>query len=144
MLWIWIWLGVFAVSLILEFITMELVSIWISFGSIVALILACLKVGYEIQIISCIVVSVVLLLLLRKIALKFLSKSKEKTETNMDTIIGTKVKLLTEITPDTMGSVKVNGVIWSVKTENDETISANEYVKIVKVEGNKLIVEKEK
>lgn len=143
MLWIWIWLGVLAVSLILEFVTMELVSIWISFGSIVALILACCKVSYEIQIIVCVAVSVASILLLRKITLKFLSKSKEKTETNMDTIIGTKVKLITEITPDTMGSVKLNGVIWSVKTENDETVEANEYVKIIKVEGNKLIVEKE-
>lgn len=144
MFWIWIWLGVLAVSLIVEFITMELVSVWISIGSIVALILACLKVGYEIQIIACVLVSVASILLLRKVALKFLSKSKEKTETNMDTIIGTKVKLLTEINPDTMGTVKVNGIVYSAKTETDETIKKDEYVKIIKIEGNKLIVEKEK
>lgn len=143
MLWIWIWLSVLAVSLIIEFVTMELVSVWVSFGSLVALLLACLKVGYEIQIIVCVVVSVVSILLLRKVALKFLSKSKEKTETNMDTIIGTKTKLLTDITEDEMGTVKVNGVVWSAKTENDEAIKKDEYVKIVKVEGNKLIVEKE-
>ena len=143
MLWIWIWLGVLAVSLIVEFLTMELVSVWISFGSLVALILACLKVGYEIQIIVCVAVSVASILLLRKITLKFLSKSKEKTETNIDTIIGTKTKLLSDISEDEMGTIKVNGVVWNVKTENNEIIKKDEYVKILKIEGNKLIVEKE-
>lgn len=141
MMWVYIWLGIVAVTMILEFITMELVCIWISFGALVAMILAACGVGFEIQIAVAIVISIACILGLRKIALKFLSKNKDKT--NLDLIIGVKTKLITSITKDDMGSVKHNGITYSAKTLNGEEINAGEYVEIIKIEGNKLIVKKE-
>ena len=38
--WIWVWLGIVVVALVLEFITMELVSIWFAFGGFVSLIMS--------------------------------------------------------------------------------------------------------
>ena len=75
MLWLYIWLGVVAVTLIVEFLTMELVSVWLSIGALVAMILAACGVGYEIQIVVMIIVSISCLLGLRKITLKFLNKT---------------------------------------------------------------------
>ncbi len=140
MMWLYIWLGVVAVTMIIEFITMELVSIWLSIGALIAMILAACGVGYEIQIIVMIVVSISCILGLRKVTLKFLNKNKDKT--NVDMLIGNKTKLLSDITEDDAGSVKVNGVVWSAITENQEPIEKDNYVVIEKVVGNKLVVKK--
>lgn len=140
MTWVYIWLGVVVVTLVVEFVTFDLVSVWLSCGALVALILAACKVSYEIQIIVAVVISLVLILSLRKVALKWLTKSKEKT--NIDLIIGKKVKLLSKITEDQMGTVKINGITYSAKSSNDEQINEGEYVIIEKIEGNKLIVKK--
>ena len=78
MTWLYIWLGVVAVTLVVEFLTLDLVSIWISLGAFVAMILAGCGVRYEIQIAVAIVVAVASLLGLRKLTMKFLLKSKEK------------------------------------------------------------------
>ena len=43
MIWVYIWLGVVAIAMILEFITMDLVSIWFSVGGLVAMVLS----GFE-------------------------------------------------------------------------------------------------
>lgn len=140
MMWLYIWLGVVAVSLIIEFVTMELVSVWISIGALVALILAAFGVGYEIQIITMIVVSIACILGLRKVTLKFLNRNKDKT--NLNLIVGTKTKLLTPITENEMGSIKINGVVWSACTKNLSQIGKGSFVEIEGVEGNKLIVKK--
>ena len=140
MLWVYIWLGVVALTMVLEFITMELVSIWISLGALVAMILAACGVGYEIQIIVAIVVSIGCILGLRRVTLKLLNKNKDKT--NMDLIIGVKTKLLTPITKDEMGSVKHNGITYSSITENGTEVAEGEYVVIQEIKGNKLIVKK--
>ena len=140
MTWLYIWLGVVAVCMIIEFITLELVSIWIAIGGVVAMILAACGVGYEIQIIVMVLVSVTCILGLRKITLKLLNKNK--TKTNTDLIVGTKTKLLEDITSDNMGSVKINCIVWSCKSEKDEKIEKDEHVVVEKIEGNKLIVKK--
>ena len=40
MTWVYIWLGVVALSIIIEFVTADLVSVWFIFGGLVAMILA--------------------------------------------------------------------------------------------------------
>ena len=64
MTWVYIWLGVVVVTLVVEFVTFDLVSVWLSFGALVALILAACKVSYEIQIIVAVVISLVLIFIL--------------------------------------------------------------------------------
>ena len=141
MVWVYIWLGVVVASLILEFVTMELVSVWVSIGGFIGMILALCGVNYIVQLVVAIVISIACILGLRKVTLKFLNKNQDKT--NIDLAVGTHVKLLEDVTEEKMGSAKYNGVVWSVKSE-DETkkIKAGALVEIVKVEGNKLIVKK--
>ena len=139
MTWTYIWLGVVVASLIIEFVSLELVSIWVSVGSFLAMILALCGVGFEVQIVVAVVVSIGCILGLRKITLKLLNKNKDKT--NLDLAIGTKVKLIEGVTPDKMGVAKYNGLEWSVKSK-DESLSIKEgsHVEILAIEGNKLIV----
>lgn len=139
--WIWIWVSVVAVSLIIEFSTMEMVSIWSAIGGVVALILAALNVGIEVQLIVFFAVSIILLLSLRKIALKYLLKNNN-AKVGTDLIIGSTHKLLTEITNDNNGTVKINGVTWTAITTTDEELPVGTEVEIIEIKGNKLIVKK--
>lgn len=138
--WIWIWVAVIVLSLVVEFSTLDMVSLWTAIGGVIALILAATGVKLEIQLIVFFVVSIVLLLSLRKIALKYLLKNNTKTGT--DALIGKTFRLLSPITEDEMGTIKINGVVWNVTTENNTEITEGEKVEIVRLQGNKFIVKK--
>ena len=138
---IWVWLAVTALSLILEFITMEMASIWFVAGGILGMILAACGVGWEIQLIVFILVSLILLLSLRKIALKLLLKNTN-AKTNAVGEIGKTVKLLTDISDEKPGTIKLNDVVWNVVAEDGSEIKAGTKVEIVELKGNKYIVKK--
>ena len=138
---IWVWLAVTALSLILEFITMEMASIWFVAGGILGMILAACGVGWEIQLIVFILVSLILLLSLRKIALKLLLKNTN-AKTNAVGEIGKTVKLLTDISDEKPGTIKLNDVVWNVVAEDGSEIKAGAKVEIVELKGNKYIVKK--
>ena len=138
----YVWLGIFVVSLIIEFLTLELVSIWISAGALSGLILALLGVGLEWQIVVAVVLTLACILGLRRFCVKFLLKGKEKT--NMDVYIGKKEKLKVGLDAEGGGSIVLNGVSWGVKSENGELIKEGSLVEIVRLEGNKFVVRRVK
>ena len=138
---IWIWTAVVGLSLIVEFITTELVSIWFAAAGLVSLIMAALGANYIWQIVIFIVLSAGLLLGVRKFAKAQLTKHTEKT--NTDALIGTTHTLITDIGSEQVGVIKLNGVEWNCTTEDGSSIPAGEKVVIVKVQGNKFIVKKE-
>lgn len=140
-MWIWIWLAVTALALVFEFVTMEVVSIWFVLGGLVSMVLAGLYVSFEIQIVTFIVISLLLLLSFRKLALKHLHK-KPHERTNAERVIGKKYKLLSDISNIQSGTIKVNGVVWSVITEDDNEISEGTFVEIIRIRGNRYIVKK--
>ena len=63
---VYVWLAVVVFTLIIEFSTTDMISIWFAGGALVALILAAFNVWWVIQLIAFIVVSAVLLALFRK------------------------------------------------------------------------------
>ena len=134
----YVWLGLVVVTIIIEFLTLELVSIWVSLGSLVGLILELCGVPLEWQIVVAVVVTIVCILGLRRFCVKFLLKSKEKT--NMDIYIGAKEKLVTKIDGGGLGSICINGVTWSAKSENGESIKEGSLVEILRLEGNRFVV----
>lgn len=137
---IWIWVGVIVLSLILEFETMEVVSIWFAVGGFIALMLSALNLGLEIQVIAFIVVSAGLLLTLRRWAKNKLLSSNEPT--NLDLIKAQKLKLLSPITKEENGTVKYNGVTWTAQSAEGEVLQEGEFVVVQEIKGNKLIVKK--
>ncbi len=138
--WVYIWLGILAVSLVVEFLSMELVSIWVSVGSLIAMILAFCNVPVIAQLIVFGVVTIACILGLRRVALKFFFRNKGKT--NLDAIIGTNHKLIKKVNSEELGAIKINGVEWSVKSLDDEEIEVGNFVEIVSIDGNKFVVKK--
>ena len=136
------WLGMFIVLLVIEIATMGLTTIWFAGGALVALAAAYLDLGWIVQILLFLGVSVVLLVLTRPIAVKFFNQEREKT--NADSLIGQKAIVKEEIhTLQGTGRVEVNGMEWSAKTDESSVIEAGTIVLIRGIQGVKLIVEKE-
>lgn len=139
---IWIWVAVIVASLVVEFSTMDLTSIWFSVGGLVALILAAFGVLFEVQVILFIIISAALLLTLRRWTKNKLIDSSEGT-TNLDLLKKEKFELLTPITKQEKGTIKYNGVVWTATSQSGETLEAGTLVEVIEVKGNKLIVKKE-
>ena len=135
-----IWLGVFILSIIIELGTMGLFTIWFAGGSLIALIVALLGAPMWLQITLFILISVVLLLFTRPIAMKYYNKGR--TKTNVDSLIG-EVAVVTE-TIDNLegkGAIRIKGLEWSAKSEQDGVkIFADTKVIIQKIEGVSAIV----
>ena len=143
MIWVYVWLGVTAGSLILEFITNEMVSIWFAGGGVVAMILAACGLSWYIHLPVFIVFSLVLMLSFRKLVMKKLDRGDVKT--NADAILGKEYKLLTPIGFNEPGTIKVSGIIWDAITEDEEkSVPEGTMVRIKDIKGNKYIVEEVK
>lgn len=136
---IWIWAIVVAVALVAEFVTMQMVSIWIALGALVGLVLCAIGgIALEIQIIVSCVVAMISIIFLRKFALKFLHKTKDTKPA--DSIIGRICEITKEVSKETAGEAKLNGVLWTAISE--DTLSVGEKAVVIDTIGNKLKVKK--
>lgn len=136
----WVWLAVIAISIIIEIITLDLVSVWFAFGAVVPFILSAIEgVGIEWQIAIFVVVSALLIIFVRKYAQKLLFKNMN-AKTNVDALEGRKVRLLEDTDFEKNGSVKINDVVWTAISDDGKLIKQGSLVEIVKVDGNKLHV----
>lgn len=139
---VWIWLGVFILTIIFEAITQELVSVWFSIGAIIALILSAFPIQWYIQLVVFAVVSFLLLALTRPLAKKILFNAVRYT--NVDEYVGKRVKVISEISKFQSGEVRINDIIYSaiLLEAETETIMPDEIVEIVTLKGNKVVVKR--
>ena len=135
-----VWTIIIAAALLVEFFTMQMVSIWFAVGGVFGLVLSLIGgIGLEVQIIVSAVVALISIVFLRKFALKFLHKSADKNDAG--TLVGKTAEVVEEISPENAGTVKLNGVLWTAISEENLAVSAK--VKIIDVLGNKLKVKGE-
>lgn len=134
----YIWLIIIIVLGIIEAMTVNLVSIWFIISGLFALITSFIFDNFLIQFAIFVVLGVLLMITTRDVLEKKLV-SKEKT--NLDRIIGMKGVVTEEIDELKVGEVKVDGKAWSAVSTTK--LSVGEVVKILKIEGVKLIVERE-
>ena len=136
----WIWLAVVIISLVVEFMTSEVVSIWFFVGSFVSMILALCKVDAAIQIIVFVIVSLLSLVCARPFVKKWTKRNEIKT--NVDSLVG-RIAIVTEdILDGNRGVVKLDSQEWSA-ISNDNIVKGTKVV-ILSIEGNKLIVKENK
>lgn len=136
----WVWLAVIAVAIIIEILTLDLVSVWFAFGAVIPFILAAVGgIAIEIQIAVFVIVSALLIIFMRSWARKLLFKNMNE-KTNINSIIGKKIRLLEDTDFEHLGSLKINDVTWTAVSHDGELIKAGQIVEVVKVDGNKLLV----
>lgn len=136
-----IWILFIIAFIAIEAATVTLVSVWFAGGALAALIAERFGADFKIQILVFLLVTAVCVVLLRKSAVKSLKGKKSKT--NLDRIIGQNVVLKQGIDAESgWGTVLINDVEWKVKSEDGNAVSSGERVKVVGVEGVKLIVKR--
>ena len=135
-----LWIAITFGAIGTELATEGLVSIWFACGGLVSIFLSLLDgIAWYWQVLAFIAVSVLLLVFLRPIVQKAFKASKDQNS-NLDALIGQKVRMLTTATFDTNGTVKLNGVIWTALHQNGDRIEKDTIVEILQIKGNKLIV----
>lgn len=137
--WIWVWLAVLVLSIVIEIMTEQFVSIWFAPAAIVAVILNLVTLRPVWQITAFIVVTIVGIFLFRDIVMKRLTRSESKT--NIDAIIGEKCVVTERIDNFAgCGQAKVKGQIWSARgAHEDDVFEQGDVLTVVAIEGVKLI-----
>ncbi len=135
------WLIMFIVFLGVELFTYGLISIWFCLGSLVAMIFAFLDIDFLYQLVAFIITSIIALIITKPLVKKI--QTPKIVRTNADKVIG-ETCIVTETINNKLGKgeIKVDGKAWSARSQNDEIIEKGEFVKILKIEGVKLIVQK--
>lgn len=134
-----IWLIAFLGLLLVEFLTVGLISIWFAVGAFAALITAFFTDSVVIQSVVFVVVSFVTLIVTKPLIKKF--KVDKFEPTNSDRVIGKVCEVVKEITPMEYGEVKIFGTIWTAAS--DKKIEVGTKVVVERIDGAKLIVRKE-
>lgn len=129
------WIIVAVICLIIELLTFGLVSIWFTIGALVTLLF--LNYNMLVQISIFFIVSIMCLIILRKISTKFIKYSKE-----LDRITDKEVKIESFINRgnEKIYTVKLDGKFW--EAISDEELEINDSAVVEKVSGNKLILRK--
>lgn len=148
MIQMWLlWIILAIVFIIIEGITLGLTTLWCAVGSLVAALCAFLGASLGIQIAVMITVSVLCFF----ICLRWIKPQMDKrilnqsNATNADRVIGQIAVVTKSINNiDGVGLVKVKGQDWSAKSKDDSIIKDGTKVKVLSIEGVKLVVEEVK
>lgn len=130
-----VWAIVMALSLLLEFFTVDFFACCFSFGALIALILAACGLNVYWQVAIFFVVTVVALCVARPLLKRWIKKPT--VPTNVDQNFGKKARLLTGVV-NGESSIRINDVVWKVACNAD--LKQNDEVIIERVEGNKMVV----
>ena len=134
-----VWIAALIVAIIVEIITMGLTSIWFAGGALVALIAAALNGPLWLQIACFVVVSVLLLVFTRPVAIKYFNKGRVRT--NAESVVGKKAIVVSTIDNlQGVGQVTVEGQEWSARSAEDGSVlEKGTVVEVVAISGVKLI-----
>jgi len=132
-----IWFIVGAILIALEVFAPGMVIIWFGFGALVAGLVALLGGGIVLQIIVFIIISVVSVLIAKKLLKK---KEKAGRKVGAERLIGKKGRVLVDIAPGEFGRVKVESEEWLAGA--DEKIPVDSWIIVEKLDGAHLYVKK--
>ncbi len=136
-----IWIAAMVVFGIVEAATAGLTSIWFVLGSAAGLIAAICGGAVWLQVTLFFVVSIAALLATRPLVRKMMARSI--VPTNADAVLGKEARVTETIDNNApTGAVYVEGKTWSARSESGEVLPEGAMVRIVRMEGVKLFVEK--
>ena len=137
-----IWIVAIVVFGVAEAMTVGLVSIWFVIGSVAGLVAAALGAPVWLQVVLFFVVSIAALLITRPLVARM--RKSDNVATNADRVLGGTARV-TEVIDNTVptGAVYIDGKTWSARSADESVIPAGQMVRVVRMEGVRLFVEKE-
>lgn len=133
------WFILFVIFIVFEVFSFNLITIWFALGALFAMGTTFATDNLVIQIVVFTLISLISLILFKPFVDKI--KVTKKEDINLDSVIGKHGVVIKDIDEDSYGQVKVNGSVWTAKSNS--LIKEGERVKVIKIDGVKLIVKKE-
>lgn len=136
-----VWICVLLSSLLIEIVTVQLVSVWFCIGATVALVASWCGIQSSVQIILFVAVSGLCLAFIYPPIAKSIKKRTQNLNANR--IIGESGVVSEDIVAnDGAGQIKVLGETWSAKPEDPEVkyIKAGTPIEVVSIEGVKAVI----
>lgn len=135
------WLILLVILIIIELMTMALTTVWFAGGALVAAIVAGFGGSVGLQLIVFVLVSLILLIFTRPVAVKYFNK--DHTRTNSESLVGKQAIVISEIDNiEGIGQATVGGQEWTARSVDDAVkLPVGAVVYIRAIDGVKLIVE---
>lgn len=125
------WTLVGFICLILELTSGDFFIMCFSIGAFIAALASTFVPSFTVQIIIFAVASLLCLLFVRPLALKYFHRKGEDRPSNVDAMIGRKGVVTDAIAAGGYGRVKIDGDSWKACGENDEPIDKDARVEVV-------------
>lgn len=138
-MWI-VWLVVVILLVVIEAMTVNLVTIWFIISGIVTMFLS-FFLNDLISQLAIFVLLGILLMILTKPVIEEMKKNKEE-KLNLERIIGMEGVVIKEIKKNVIGEVKVDGKTWSAIADKKITVDSD--IVVEEIRGVKLVVSKVK
>lgn len=136
-----IWLIAAGIFFIVEMATVGFLVFWFGIGALITMIISFFVPNVYIQSAIFVITSTLLIFLTKPFVNKFLS-TDTSVATNAYSIIGRTGIVTKEINSiHGTGQVKIGGEVWSAKVKTDETIPVDTEVKVIEIDGVKVVVE---
>jgi membrane protein implicated in regulation of membrane protease activity len=136
-----IWIIISVAALVIDIATSAFLFMWFTVGGIAAIMALIFDANIAVQVIIFIAVSAVSMALGYPLVKKTLKATVKKTPTMEESYIGRELTVDEDIVET--ARLKMDGVYWTIKNIG-EPVKKGDKVKITGIEGNKLVVRKEK
>jgi membrane protein implicated in regulation of membrane protease activity len=134
-----LWLALFLLLAIIEIMTLDLFFIMLSAGALAALIAGLLGGPFWAQVVIFCVVSLLMVLLVRPVALRHLNRGPADLRTNVERLVGETATTLEAVT-DQSGMVKIGGDTWTARSSDGSLIPAGQRVEVARIDGATAVV----
>ncbi|MEE1621197.1 NfeD family protein [Zafaria sp. Z1313] len=128
------WLALFLILAIIEMMALDLYFLMLSAGALGGVVVALAGGPFWLQAVVFCVVSLLMILLVRPIAMRHLRKAPATLRTNVDRLLGQDALVL-EPTSRMAGRAKIGGETWSARTEDDAPLEPGNYGTVVRING---------
>ena len=133
------WLIAAVGFLVLEGMTFSMVSVWFAAGSAAALLSCLFHPPFKVQAVVFIVVSVLCLAAFKPLTQRLRQKP---TPTNGDRSLGREAKVLTPVSAEEAGRVRLDGVDWNARCATPgDTLDPGALCRVTEIHSTLLIVE---
>lgn len=131
-----VWLILIVVFVVLEGMTVSLVSIWFAVGAAAALIASAFSTSVTLQLTVFVVVSAAVLACTRPLVKK--QRARKAPPMNAQSNVGRTASVIAAVTPDVPGRVRLDGVDW--RAQCSSPLAVGTLCEVVAVHGTTLLV----
>lgn len=136
------WLLLAVLLLVVEAVTVMLISVWFAVGALGAMLAAVLNASTVVQVLVFVLLSVLTFAVGWHFRDRIFIGPRRRTPTNADRIIGQPAEVIVALDPiEGTGLIRVRGQTWSAETVDASALPEGSQVLVVAIRGVKAIVE---